>query len=345
MSLEDNITLTRLLARLSMPAKQTPSNVREQRDASTPSGAVVDLYEPKGRTRGAVVAIHGVTVNGGKDERLVHFARSLAAVGVACAVPTLPRLAACQWEPSDVDVLGEVVDLLENRTVVRPSRAVGSRQTTRRAGLIGFSHGASYALVLASREEYRERARFVLAFGPYLDLNEVLRDYTKQEAPDPADAEAVDNWVYLHFVLALGLGEQAGLSGEVASALATMMGRYCHEATAAEKQAFFEKNIAPLDVLKVAQRLHAPDVLAAVSPSGKLDRVLCPVSLVHDVHDGVVPPEHSRRIHEELKRRGSEGKQTLLLTRLLSHVALRDALRLGELGRLLKALQPIVLAG
>jgi pimeloyl-ACP methyl ester carboxylesterase len=332
MSLEDNITLTRLLARLSMPAKQTPSNVREQRDASTPSGAVVDLYEPRGRTRGAVVAIHGVTVNGGKDERLVHFARSLAAVGVACAVPTLPRLAACQWEPSDVDVLGEVFDLLENRT-------------NRRPGLIGFSHGASYALVLASRDEYRERARFVLAFGPYLDLNEVLRDYTKQEAPDPADAEAVDNWIYLHFVLALGIGERAGLSGEVASALATMMGRYCHEATAAEKQAFFQKSIEPLDMLKVAQRLHAPDVLAAVSPSGKLDRVLCPVSLVHDVHDGVVPPAHSRRIHEELQRRGSDRKQTLLLTRLLSHVALRDALRLGELGRLLKALRPVVLAG
>jgi len=333
MSLEDNITLTRLLARLSMPpSAKTPSNVREQWETSLPSGALVDLYEPRKRSRGAVVAIHGVTVNGSRDERLIHFARSLAAVGVACAVPTLPRLAACQWEPSDVDVLGEAFDLIEDRTTLRP-------------GLIGFSHGASYALVLASRDEYRKRARFVLAFGPYSDLNEVLRDYTKQQPPDPGDAEAVDNWIYLHFVLAHGIGERAGLSGEAASSLKAVMGKFCHEATAEEKQAFFEKHIAPLDVLKVAQRLHSPELLASVSPAGKLDRVLCPVSLVHDVHDGVVPPEHSRRIYAELERRDSGAKQTLLLTRLLSHVGLRDALRLGELGKLLTALRPVVLTG
>jgi hypothetical protein len=333
MSIQDHLTLTRLLARLSLPAQdRTPSNVREQPDVSLPSGATVDLYEPRGKTRGTVVAVHGVTVRGGRDDRLVHFARSLAAVGVACAVPTLPQLAACQWEPTDGCTLGEAFDLLEGRTDRRP-------------GLIGFSHGASYALVLAAEDRYRDRVRFVLAFGPYHDLEDLLRHYAEAGPPDPRDEEAVDNWHYLHFVLAHGLGEGAGVSGYVLEGLADLMGRYCHHASSAEKAAFFEHHIAALDMVSLARRLRSHEVLASVSPAGKLASVRCPVSLVHDVHDGMVPPVHAERIYEELCARGHDAKQTLLLTRLLSHVALKDAFRVGEAARLIAALRPIVFAG
>ena len=332
LSLHDTLTLTRLLARLSLPpSREPPKGVRELVGEMSPDGTVLDYYEPEETVRGAVVAVHGVTVNGRRDDRLIHFARSLASVGVACAVPTLSRLAACQWHPSDVDSLGGVVDALSERAERRP-------------GLIGFSHGASYALVLASRPSHAQRIRFVLGFGPYFALDELLEDYAATRRPSDDDTTALEDWLYLHFALAHGIGAPSSLTAEVRRELAQLLHKYCHDSNLQEKKRFFEEHIARIDILKTALKVRDLDMLRAVSPAGKLEDVRCPVSLVHDVHDTMVPPQQSRLIFDALQKRRGNARQTLLVTNLLSHVALRDALRLGEVGKLLAALRPIVLA-
>jgi pimeloyl-ACP methyl ester carboxylesterase len=239
----------------------------------------------------------------------------------------------CQWHPRDIDDIGEVVDRLAAHTGIRP-------------GLVGFSHGASYALVLASRASHAERVRFVLSFGAFHDLNTLLGDYAHRQPPARNDQTALDDWIYLHLVLARGLGERAGLRPDAERQLAPLLERYCHEATPAEKLAFFEQHAAHRDLVALALAGRDAAALQAVSPAGKLAAVRCPVGVIHDARDTMIPAEHARRVHEELCACGDRGaKHTLQVTRLLSHVTLRDTMRLGEAARLLAALRPVVLTG
>ncbi|MCP5047549.1 MAG: hypothetical protein GY940_10280, partial [bacterium] len=76
---------------------------------STPSGIVFDLYQHREKDRGVWVIVHGVTVNGRKDPRLVHFAHSIACSGVTCVVPSLEGLVSCRWEPGDLDKLVDLI--------------------------------------------------------------------------------------------------------------------------------------------------------------------------------------------------------------------------------------------
>jgi pimeloyl-ACP methyl ester carboxylesterase len=317
-------------------AGRPPSGVAERRGLAVQSArSAYDLYEPARRTADrAVVAVHGVTVNGGRDARLVHFARCLARARVACLVPTLAGLSDCRFDERDVDDLCAL--------------AVEARRLTGRApGLVGFSYGASYCLVAAGRPGVE--AAYVVAFGAYRSLADLLEGYRRDAARTPASARERDDRRYLRLVLTHGLSDLAAPPGCDISAAAgvnlrSLLERYCHGATEEEKRQV-DVVAARLDVAEtLARALRTRAVtVAALSPaeSGALGRVRCPVILIHDAADGVVPPDHSRRLHAGLERAGA-ARHTLLVTGLLTHVSLADALRPRDLLRLLAALAPIV---
>ncbi|HEY3355878.1 MAG TPA: alpha/beta fold hydrolase [Polyangia bacterium] len=331
MRLGDVATLSALLARIARgprtPDRPDPSVV-EDRDREG-GGLRYDWYASPDRLRGAVIALHGVTVNGARDHRLVHFARCLARARVACAVPTLPGLAACRVEARDVDLLGGLVASLG---------AAGHRP-----GLIGFSYGGSYALAAAARPALAASCRFVLTFGAYHRLDDLMTERAAARDEEPATAAAWDDAIYERLVLAHGYPDAAALPPAAQAEAAALLGRYCHAATPEEKRAFYERHLRGLDL----PRLHAaiaPAAVAAVSPGGALGAVRCPVSLVHDRDDSIIAPAHAERLHAELRAAAPAGSHRLLVTALLSHVDLRQALRPGDVGRLYAALAPILAA-
>jgi hypothetical protein len=55
----------------------------------------------------------------------------------------------------------------------------------------------------------------------------------------------------------------------------------------------------------------------------------------HDPHDPLIPPSEARRLYEELKSRGPDARQRLLITPLLSHVNARATWRLMDVFPLL----------
>ena len=83
--------------------------------------------------------------------------------------------------------------------------------------------------------------------------------------------------------------------------------------------------------LEVMNREH----LDRLSPRGKLGELDSGVMLLTDRNDRVVPPEHSRRIFEELRAREGASVQRLLITPLLSHVTVATMWRVHDLLRLL----------
>jgi hypothetical protein len=328
--LGDVASLSRLFAHLGAAPSGPHRDVVEDRDRVTPEGAAYDAYAPRGPCRGAVVAVHGVTVNGPRDERLVHFARCLARSRVSCAVPRLPGLIGCRLDADDLDVLA---------SVTRAAAATAGG----RAGLIGFSFGASYCLVAAARADVAPIGRFVLAFGAYHSLGDLWANHASARFAEPRTEVEWDDAVYLRLVLAAGNRDLVSLPADAWREVDGLLRRYCHEATPAEKRDVFERHLRDLDLLPLATRRH-DTAFAALSPAGRLGGLRCGVSLVHDPHDPTVPVAHAHAIFAELGHGAGGGRHRLLVTPLLAHVTLASALRLGDVGRLYAALGPVLAA-
>jgi hypothetical protein len=323
--------LSALLARLARdPQGQQPHpDVEESRDVAAGGGpCCYDLYLPRRPAVGLVVAVHGATLHGGRDPRLIHFGRCLARGRVACALPSLPGLTACRWETEDVDAL-----LATARHAADALRVP--------LGMVGFSFGGSYALLAASRPPLADRVRFVVAFSAYHDMEVLFDGYAAARHAPSRSATEWDDWIYLNVVLAGQYPDEAGLPQAVRVEARDLLWRFCHGATAEEKRAFYDRHLESFDLVGVASRLRDRGVLDALSPAGKLGGLRAAVSLIHDDQDTTVPPEQGEQLWREVAAVVGADRCRFLLTSLLSHVTIGNVIRLREVSRLYGALAPL----
>ncbi len=122
-----------------------------------------DLYLPagaRGRLPGFVI-LHGLTRTGRAHAALRRFVRAVAASGHAVLVPEIPEWRALHVAPAiTIDTIQAAVRALHDRPEVDPERI----------GLLGFSFGATQALVAASDPATAALLRAVVAWGGYEDL-------------------------------------------------------------------------------------------------------------------------------------------------------------------------------
>jgi len=304
--------LLQRLCRRDLPSRVT-GRFDERRNLRS-AGLDYDAYAPRGAARRQVVVVHGVTLNAKDEPRLVHLCRCLASVGIGCFAPSLPGLRELRWESSDVEALTAFT--LERAGEAGP------------VGLIGFSFGASYALLAAAGAEADGRVAFVLSFGAYHSLEELYGEFLASvaragaEAPDPTD-----DWLYLRLVAAYRHRDRLALPEESRARLESLLRRYCLEASVSEKRSFFREQLGGRDPVPLDFQLRDPETLERLSPAHRLGGLRCPVGLLHDPADPLIPDRHARRIADEL---GSAGRPCrLAISPVLQHVSLTGALRVG----------------
>ena len=124
-----------------------------------------DLYLPHAEgKRGGILLNHGVIDTGKDDPRLKRFASVLCRAGFVVFVPDLKGMRAFRIAPSDIEEIKAAFSHLLSRQEVRPDSC----------GLFGFSYGAGPTIIAACRPEIRDQVRFVVSFGGYYDLKNVL---------------------------------------------------------------------------------------------------------------------------------------------------------------------------
>ncbi len=129
------------------------------------------LYRPRRRGRGGRplpgwMTLHGLTYHGRAHPSLRRFARSLAASGAVVLVPDLPEWRALHVAPRrTVDTIRAAVLELDGRGLTEPGRI----------GVMGFSFGATQALIAATEPVLRDRIAGVAAWGGYADIRRVAR--------------------------------------------------------------------------------------------------------------------------------------------------------------------------
>jgi hypothetical protein len=168
------------------------------------------------------VLLHGITVPGREHGALRRFAQALAASGNVVLIPEIREWSELRIAPARAEqAIRAAAAFLAPRAGVLPGGV----------GVIGFSFGATQALICASRDDLDADIRSVVSFGGYCDLQRTVRfaftgehewgGVVRHLSPDP-----YGRWIVVGNYLTDGPGYgSAGPVAEAALELAREAGR------------------------------------------------------------------------------------------------------------------------
>lgn len=316
------LRLTGLLARI---ARQSigPDDPRILRRSLESSADACDVWEPRSGTALTIIPVHGVTLAGKDDHRLQSFARSMAASGIRCVVPTLRGLSHMEFVAADADDLAALAKQVS--------------ESFSPPVLIGFSLGGTCALLAAAKAG--PCVRHIISIGAAHDYERLVDGMNARSRTPPADARERNDRLFLALMMAYRQAAREGRREDL-EAIASPLRRFC-EGLSKDEAEILEKRLEPLDPIAAECRLADRNALRAASPAGQLQGLRCPTALVHDPHDVLVPPDHAEALHKEIEASGSGHSHHLLITPLLEHVDLKT-FRISDLAKLMGILKSLV---
>lgn len=334
-----------------------PNEGVEAEEVEVPSsegGLPASLFRPHARRKELPgwVVLHGITVPGRRHAALQRFARALAGSGAVVLVPEIRT-----WTELTVD--SEAADHAIAASAAYLAGSEGVRGGG--VGVVGFSFGATQALITAARAAERHSIRSVVGFGGYADLRRAIRfmftgEHEWKGEEYHLDPDPYGRWIAVANYLTRTAGyEGTGAVAAGCRALAEEAGRvggYAGDAyldplkeelgagLTEEERAIWEI-VAPLTgapvphdaALALAERVA--DTALAVDP-GLDPTPLLPdltdtrVVLAHGVADHLVPFTESLRLRSLLP---PAAPASVTLTRIFAHSGGAPALRLWQYPR------------
>jgi fermentation-respiration switch protein FrsA (DUF1100 family) len=280
-----------------------------------------DLYLP-GREgkHGGLVMVPGFTEFGKDDARVVWLARHLARIGFVVLVPDLPGLRS--WRAREADV-GDMVDSFRYLATCSP----GLRPD--RLGLMGFSYGAGPTVIAAADSAIADQVRFVISFGGYFDLVDVIRFVTTghfawegHRGHIPSSPHARGRFLLANLDLVQEAQDQEILVA-VAKGLAdgewrpTVRTDRLSPWGAALYALLMNTDPERVDALIERLDPRIRERIACLSPSRVIERLQAHLVIIHGLEDDYIPYSESLRLAAAAPRKGHVH---LALTRLISHV-------------------------
>ena len=325
----DTILSGILMAQVMAPLQPGPLHritPEPSREAVTfPGGGrrmIATLYRPsRGEAGTGIVLVHGVNETGKDDERIVWLADLLARSGFTVLTPDFLGFKSLTLRTSDVEELVASIQYLANRS--------GNARRAR-VGLIGFSYGAGPTIIAAADPRVNERVQFVVSFGGYYDLINVITFVTTGHyAFGDLRGRAVPNeysrWIFLRYNLEL---IPALRDREVLREIAEAKSKNPAADTAPLAASLGSEGRAVYDLLVNAdpQRVRtlvealAPSVrehIRFLSPSRVIQNLRGRLFVVHSDPDDYLPQTESLRLAAALEPRGNVR---LTMLRVFDHV-------------------------
>lgn len=281
-----------------------------------------NLYMPAGGGRRAgVVLVHGVVETGKDDPRMVWAARLLARSGFVVLVPDFLGFKSLRLRTSDIGEMADAALYLRSlHTLVLPDRI----------GMIGFSYGAGPMLIAAADPLIDGRLRFVVSFGGYYDLVEVIKFvttgyYRYREERGYSKPSDYTRWIFLRYNLDL---LHNPVDQAILAKLAAARGgagpeqRPAPPARLTPEGRSVYRLLVNRDPERVETLVHelAPSIrrmIDQLSPSRQLRHPSAYTIIVHSDPDPFIPYTESLALAEAM---GREGKVHLEILRLFRHV-------------------------
>lgn len=320
----------------------------------------------RGRIPGWIV-LHGITVPGRRHPMLIRFAHSLAASGGAVLIPEVPA-----WRQLRLDMEAGDATIAASVEYLRKREDVESGALN----LVGFSFGATQALMSASLPGIRESVRSVVGFGGYSDIGRTLHcmvtgEHEWQGVMRQLDPDPYGRWIlaanYLRKVPEFADMERVATEAYSLAVASGETGVYAadpiYDALKAQARSRLPTRerelwdlIAPpsgatpaVESLRELSRKLVDAVIAAeagIDPTPRLASLDQKIVLAHGYDDRLIPFTESLRLRSVLP---DSARANLTITRLFAHS--REAGRLryleypGEFGRYLLLLNRALRSG
>lgn len=307
------------------------------------------------------IVLHGVTVPGRHHPGLKRFAHALASTGGAVIIPEVPAWRNLHLDPEPGNLtIAAAVEYLAARDDVRGSTF----------NIVGFSFGATQALINAARPELRGSLRAVVAFGGYADLGRTLRcmvtgEYEWRGKWSRFEPDPYGRWIvvgnYLTDIQEYSQMESVQVAARKLAMEAGRRGAYAAEKEYDSYKSILRQRMSPDEreiwdliappagvtpPLEPGRRLAEQLLEAAVrkqpglDPGPYLPKLDQRIVLAHGAEDRLIPYTEALRLREMLP---SSARVSLTITRLFAHS--RGAGRLGFLTYPLEVARYLALLG
>ncbi len=291
-----------------------------------------------GRPSARWVVLHGITVPGRRHPSLLRFVRALAASGAGVLVPEVPA-----WRNLDVDPAPTVPTL--TGALDRIDAEFGPAANG--AGVIGFSFGATQAVLAAAHPTLRSRLGAVVGFGGYAELGRVARfmftgEHEWRGKAYRAEPDPYARWILAgnHLTRVEGCGEMGRVAERVLR-LATESGErgvLATHASVEELRRELDRGLTPeerevwevvappagsspprarAEALADALTEAALGAHPGLDPRGRLDGLGSAVILAHGTGDRMIPFSETLRLHQLLPAARRRAPPTL--TEVIAH--------------------------
>lgn len=262
------------------------------------------------REERVVLCVHGMSVYGYRDVRMLNVGAALAGLGYTAVIPSYP----------------EIQELCISATSVPSIQAdVAALGNHRRIGLLSASFSGGLSLIAASQPVTAPSVSSLLIVGTYCHVNSTMKFFLHRENADPYG---------LYIVLKNFLPYLGSVDQQLIQALDTaardngfqrrdgerQLGSFLSACENGTREEFQRLISDPAYRLNVWQRiLDVPDARRAVEGLdvlGVIDGLEGTLCLLHGARDIVIPPEESVQLYERLR---PTCRAALTVTSILDH--------------------------
>lgn len=291
---------SRLKAQTPVPRRQ---GVRYVIDGRARSG---DLYLSPQGARAGIVLVPGVVARGKDDHRLIALANTLARLRFTVLVPDIKGLRRFQTRASDVREVADGFRYLLSQPEWVPQG---------RAGMAGFSYGGGIVLLAALEADVREKVTFLMGFGGYHSMLNIVTYFTTGYYREEEQGEWVyrNPHYYLKWVFTLSNADLLARPEDRAALRA-----FAHDINGIDDDDFVLSNLAadaqalyalltnedPHRVSMLIENLspRVRDELAGINPAVRdLAKIRAKVILLHGRGDTMIPYTESIALARALR--------------------------------------------
>ena len=272
-----------------------------------------DLYTPKGRSRGLILFVHGMGIDGNKDRRQCRACRALTEAGFRVIAPYIEDFAALRVEAGSPQKVAAVIAAVSKH----PELGAGGK-----IGVFSISYAAGVVLRALADPVAQAGVSAALALGTYSEIDSWLAYLLR----DP-QADAYARMILFRNFLHTALGPSPALEGALDVAIADdYYARAARELPAVLDALNEVDRELFLDIFERPERWRAlgDRMLGTLPPQTRdlsvlpvASRIKTPIFLLHGATDNVMPPSQSADLHKALLAEG--GRSRLVVTPLLSH--------------------------